>query len=271
MDWLSHPIFGTDAIFHRACGQVDDRSGYVRILTPDNPCFYWGNCLIFKGPPAAEDVARWEALFKSEIETVQPESAHRAFGWLGGAGASELFEPLGLMAYRSYAMTCSRLVRPDPGNDEMVVRAIESDAQWLQVVELHVRCRDEVHEEAAYRTFKTRQFAQYRRMQANGLGARFGGYLRGQLCAELGVYVAAVQGDERLGRYNNVCTDPSARRQGLAAQLVYEAGICAQTRWGVTTLVIVTDEPGPQRVYRRAGFELSGACAWGMDRPPLRD
>lgn len=59
----------------------------------------------------------------------------------------------------------------------------------------------------------------------------------------------------RLARYQDVETDPAARRRGLAATLVWQAGRYAREAFGASTLVIVADpSEGAIRVYRACGF-----------------
>ena len=58
-----------------------------------------------------------------------------------------------------------------------------------------------------------------------------------------------------LARYQDVETDPAARRRGLAGTLVWRAGRYAAEAFGAGTLVIVAD-PAEEaiRVYRACGF-----------------
>jgi GNAT superfamily N-acetyltransferase len=58
-----------------------------------------------------------------------------------------------------------------------------------------------------------------------------------------------------LARYQDVETDPGARRRGLAGTLVWRAGVYAAEAFGAGTLVIVAD-PAEEaiRVYRACGF-----------------
>ena len=58
-----------------------------------------------------------------------------------------------------------------------------------------------------------------------------------------------------LARYQDVETDPAARRRGLAGTLVWHAGRYAREAFGAGTLVIVAD-PAEEaiRVYRGCGF-----------------
>jgi ribosomal protein S18 acetylase RimI-like enzyme len=58
-----------------------------------------------------------------------------------------------------------------------------------------------------------------------------------------------------LARYQDVETDPAARRRGLAGTLVWHAGRFAAEKLGASTLVIVADPAeGAIRVYRNCGF-----------------
>ena len=70
----------TDLIFARFDGQVTDCGNHVRVLTPGNPTFWWGNFLLFQHAPGPGDLERWMALFEDEISARQPASRHRAFG-----------------------------------------------------------------------------------------------------------------------------------------------------------------------------------------------
>jgi GNAT superfamily N-acetyltransferase len=58
-----------------------------------------------------------------------------------------------------------------------------------------------------------------------------------------------------LARYQDVETDPAARRRGLAGTLVWRAGRYAAGAFGAGRLVIVADPAeGAIRIYRACGF-----------------
>ena len=58
-----------------------------------------------------------------------------------------------------------------------------------------------------------------------------------------------------LARYQDVETDPSARRRGLAGTLVWHAGRHAAGAFGAGTLVIVADPAEAAiQLYRACGF-----------------
>ncbi|PHV10475.1 hypothetical protein [Chitinimonas sp. BJB300] len=91
IDLSNSLVHATEHIFHRANGEVADKGDYLRVLTPDNPTFFWGNYLLYAKPPQKADLPAWEACFVAEIEARQPSSNHRAFGWLGPRGEVDAF------------------------------------------------------------------------------------------------------------------------------------------------------------------------------------
>ncbi|MGQ5523239.1 GNAT family N-acetyltransferase [Chitinimonas sp. PSY-7] len=264
MDLSGSLVQATEHIFHRANGEVVDCGGYVRILTPSNPTFYWGNYLLFAKPPQTGDLPHWEACFAAEVEARQPESSHRTFSWLGPKGEVAQFLAAGYEIAEATALSCQTPVLPHHYSKALEVRPIVSETEWEDAVALQVMCRDPAHEEADYRHFKRAQFANYRRMVDAGLGHRFGAWRNGALLAELGIFA----NENGLARYQNVCTHPAWRRQGIAARLVYESGRWALAELGAHTLVIVADESGPQRLYRSLGFMPAGVTYSAEKMPP---
>src|SRR6266480_1080855 len=90
-----------------------------------------------------------------------------------------------------------------------------------------------------------------RRLTQAGRAAWFGAFTGGRLLAQLGVCDAG----GGLARYQDVETDPEARRRGLAGTLVWRAGLYAAEAFGAGTLVIVADPAESAiRIYRACGF-----------------
>ncbi|MDN3577506.1 GNAT family N-acetyltransferase [Chitinimonas viridis] len=263
MDLSQSLVDATAMIFHRFEGVVRDRGDYLCITTPGNPTFYWGNYLLFAQAPGLGVLADWEALFIADIAAEQPQSRHRCFAWLGGAGEQAQFLQAGYKVYASQALACSQPSKAPGMNPQVQVRPLVSEMDWQAAIAVQVASRDESQEQQAYETFKTAQFATYRSMVAAGLGQRYGAFAGDTLVAELGIFM----GEGGLARYQNVCTHPDWRRQGIAKRLVYEAGHQAIAEFGATKLVIVADEEGPIQLYRSVGFAPVGV-AYGVDKAP---
>jgi GNAT superfamily N-acetyltransferase len=244
--------YRTDLIFSAFNGEVVDCGEYLVIRTPSNRSFYWGNFLLFRDPPRTGDFDRWRSIFFSEVR-VSPEVQHEAFGWdttQGEAGEVGPFLEAGFELSHGTVLTTRRLMAPMPPVQKIDIRPLGSDDDWLQAVENQIRCREPEHEESAFRAFKERQMRSYRSMAAAGMGEWFGAFLGEVLVADLGLFH-----DGALARYQTVETHPEYRRQGIAANLVYQAGAYALERFSIHTLVIVADrESAASRLYQSLGF-----------------
>lgn len=74
------PGWRTDLTMHAVAATLQERDDYLVVRTPDNPTYYWGNCLVARDAPGDADLERWLARFASEIATLQPDSRHVAIG-----------------------------------------------------------------------------------------------------------------------------------------------------------------------------------------------
>ncbi|QDQ27015.1 GNAT family N-acetyltransferase [Chitinimonas arctica] len=252
--------YASDLMFHRHAGEVGEHDGFLSIRTPDNPGFWWGNFLLFGQPPGAGERISWERLFETHIDA--DPGGHRVFGWIGEEGETADFIAQGYTLCVCTALASQRPLPPARGNGLIEVRSYQSEADWQAAVELQVQCRDAGMAEDAYRPFKQAQFAFYRRLEEKALGRRYGAFVEGKLVADLGIYPFGTA-----GRYNNVCTHPDHRRQGIAAQLIFEAGWRAMSAMTLQTLVIVTDEDSTQRLYKSVGF-IPHDVSYGLQRQP---
>lgn len=258
--------FGTDLIFWRENGRVTDRGDYIVIETPDDPTYYFGNLLIFARAPRDGDAPRWRELFAKELGHKEG-IRHEAFEWVVRDGVeAEIagFTAAGFVHEENVALEATAVNPPPHVNDEIVIRAIESDEEWRAVEENQVACREEGWAEAPYRDHIARAFGQYRRMIAGGLGAWYGAFLDGRLAADLGLFW-----DGRRGRFQRVGTHPDFRRRGICGTLVHE--ICRSTldERGLERLVMVADENyHAARIYASVGFRPTERTAAVCLRPP---
>jgi ribosomal protein S18 acetylase RimI-like enzyme len=235
--------FRTDVALRIAEGaEVTDRGDCLVIRSPENPNFWWGNFLLLRGWPADGD--GWLDRFAAEF----PQAEHVALGVDGTApGGPVPAELARLEADRSTVLTSTGVSPPPRVNRSAEIRPLESARDWQQSVELNMRC----YGEQTPSDFQQRRAAVRRRLTQAGRAAWFGVFDGDRLVAQLGVADAG----GGLARYQDVETDPAARRQGLAGTLVWHAGRFAQEKLGARTLVIVAD-PAKEaiRIYRSCGF-----------------
>lgn len=249
----------TDLMFHRFRGEVHDRDDCLMVRTPTNPGYRWGNMLLFADPPRAGDLQRWEERFVAELGG---EYRHRVFGWdidpadplADRRGHIDPFLAAGYHfgTNEILASGARELRPPDAVHPQLEIRPLHSDSEWREVIDLQVLCRDEREGEAGYRRFRERAMAGYRRMQRDGRGAWFAGYLGGRPVADMGLFF-----EQGVGRYQHVETHPEYRRQGIASTMVHGLARNAFERRGASTLVIAADPDGPAAaLYKRLGFAL---------------
>src|SRR5690242_10386 len=235
--------FRTDLALRAAEGsEITDRGGYLVIRSPGNPGFWWGNFLLLRAWPREGD--GWLDRFAAEF----PQAKHVAIGVdATEAGGGVPAEFATLEPETSTVLTCTEIQVPRHVSTEAEIRPLESDDDWRQSVELNLRC----YGEQTPGDFQQLRSAVRRRLTQAGRAAWFGAFDGGRLVAQLGICDAG----GGLARYQDVETDPAARRRGLAGTLVWHAGRFARAGLGASTLVIVADPAeGAIRLYRRCGF-----------------
>jgi hypothetical protein len=236
--------FQTDLALRALEGaEVTDRGDYTVVRSPDNPAFWWGNFLLLAGWPEPGTGDAWLARFAAEF----PQAGHLALGVDAGREPAQVpaeFLAAGLEFERATVLSCAAVQPPPRLNTEAEFRRLESD-DWEQSRDLGIRCYGDGG------PYLERRVGARRRLTQSGRAAWFGAFTDGRLLSQLGVCDAG----GGLARYQDVETDPGARRRGLAGTLVWRAGVYAAGAFGAGTLVIVAD-PAEEaiRVYRACGF-----------------
>lgn len=241
---------------------VEDRGDHLVVRTPDNPTFWWGNCLVLdRAPVDAETARRWLATFEAEL----PGAEHRTFyvdGVDGTAADLEPFVGLGLTADPAVVMTARTVHEPPRPNRLATCRPLVDDADWAQQVALSM-----AGEGVGYDLdFCRRKAAADRMLVDGGHGRWYGAFVGGQLVSSMGLFTAS----DALARFQNVKTHPDHRGQGLAGTLTHVVARYGLEELGAETLVMVADPSYLAiRVYRSVGFRDSEVLLAAERRPPL--
>lgn len=245
----------TDLIYPRHSGQVLDCGDYMVVKTPLRPHYFWGNYLIMPEGPQPGDLAKWQALYNSEFDSIKQGFMTFAIDLAAennedtSKGIAE-FITAGFTLKRNLILTAQKVSLPKKWNPQVSIRVIQSEAEWAQVAEVHFS--DEWYLNPDSQTgFLAQQVQDWRELSQAGIGKRFGAFLGDQLVADLGIYTTA-----GLGRFNEVATHRNFRRQGYCATLVYEAAKMALQNMGITTLVMEADENyHAAKIYESVGFK----------------
>jgi GNAT superfamily N-acetyltransferase len=277
--------FRSELIFHRADGEVLDwraEHGCRVIRTPVNPTFYWGNYLLFDRAPTAGDAVRWPRLFERFISSRQPESTHRAFGWIENSrGDITPFLEDGYQINNAAVMVSTRV--PETPRPSLAARlqafgttGREAESEWSQLVALHVATRAPQFEEQGYWPYARRSVERWRALAAAGRGNWFGAFVERErrepeLVAALGIYAEAEpEKGERIARYQAVMTAAAHRRRGLCRALIAQAARYAIEELGADRLIIVAAAGEmPEQLYAKVGFVAAGLQR-GLQRLPER-
>jgi RimJ/RimL family protein N-acetyltransferase len=257
--------FRTDLALLRLGGTVvEDHGDHLVVRTQHNPTYWWGNFLLLPALPPEDETDRWLQRF----ELAFPGAQHRAIGVDGtGHTARDLpgFAAAGLTVESSAVMTATSVHPPPRPNDGAEYRALSSDEDWAQYVELHVACEDRDQDLVLYREFSERKAATHRRLTEAGHGGWFGAFVDGRLVAQMGLFAAS----PGLARFQSVETHPDFRGQGLAGTLVHFVSGYGFGELGARTLVMVADpEYLAIRVYRSVGFAESESQLQAEKSPP---
>ena len=267
----------TDLIFPRFDAHVIGRPDCVVVWTPQNPSFWWGNCLLFDHAPRPGDAARWLARFDDEIVARNPGTRHVAFG-VDCAEPFVLPDDFAAAGFELGAATVLTLRREQlraprtPFAPGYRAEVIDLDARGAELVELQLASDEGRHPPAdAYRLFRRRQLQRYLALVQAGRGQWFAVVAddagTSRMVADCGLFTDAAAG-ATLGRYQFVSTHPAWRRRGLCGALIHAVALYGFETLGLAELVIVADPDDVAiGVYESVGFQR-GASTWQLQRPP---
>jgi len=256
------PGWATDlAILEHSGSIVEDRMDHLVVRTPDNPDFYWGNCLFVMDERAVNAAGRWVKAFHSAF----PAAGWVAIGLITMPVDQDAWVAQGLELERDDVLTTRTLPLQTPLPEGYVVRRFAGD-DWAQSVARSVTENDRTREAEprSFRRFATAQAQARRALSDRDISASFGAFAHDVLVADLGIVRCG-----RTARYQSVGTEQDHRRRGLAAHLLGVAARWAGDR-GCDRWVIVTEATNPAgRVYRRVGFEPDIGNAQAFRKPSL--
>jgi ribosomal protein S18 acetylase RimI-like enzyme len=233
------------------------------VRSPSNPAFWYGNFLLFDGPPTAGDGERWERLFEREFAD-EPRIRHRTFGWdrtdgEAGAAASEFMQRGYDVEHNVGLVATPQALAPHPrANREVEVRPLDPAAGgpderlFNAVIDLQIAGRAERIDEDEHREFTRARQAELRELFAAGRGAWYVALSPdGELVGSCGIVAT---GDR--GRFQAVETAVAHRRRGICSRLVIDAAAHAAVAHSLSTFVIVADaDYHALGLYESLGFE----------------
>lgn len=245
----------TELMLARFDGEVVEREEHVVVRTPSNPRFWFGNFVLFAGPPAPGDGARWERIFAAEIGG-RPGVEHVNLAWDAVAGEVGAASELVAAGYELIRGVFLAAERTRPAARDATVRPLATEAEWRAALAVHHAVADPGAsgvDPGGVRAFQAAQHARYRLMAAAGFGHAYGAFVDGRLVGTMGVFGP----DERADavRCQSVAVHPDFQRRGLGAALVHGACGHALAATGAGRVWMYGDPDGrARRVYEAVGF-----------------
>ncbi len=239
----------SDLIVLHGLSEVEDHADRVVVRTPSEPTYWHGNLVIFRDDHV--DAAAQLAAFRRDF----PESEHVTLTWdapdMRRGAAHDGLVDMGFDIEETDVLTRTGPVDGIPVPDGVLIRPIETDADWKQVTALHIETGvAEGYTRQSYTAFMRTRFINRRRQVAAGQACWLGAFDGDLLVGDLGVYQ-----EDGIARYQDVETRESHRRRGICAALVAAGADWALARNPATILLILADGTGAAgRVYRHCGF-----------------
>jgi ribosomal protein S18 acetylase RimI-like enzyme len=246
----------TDLELARTRGRCIDRGGYLVVVTPDDPTFYFGNLLVLPAPPEAGEVTRWTQTFAAELGG-NPAIRHVALRWDGTTGETGTEDELvaaGFEIERTQTMLATTIAATaPPGLELRELAATELPA----TAELEYANGDRHDEE--FRSFLHRRAAWQQQLVASGRAHFFGAFDGGSLVGSLGIVPLGAR-----ARYQDVQTAASHRRRGIASALL---ALAAQSVPGRELVIVAEQDGAAARLYERVGFHTHELNRAALRRP----
>lgn len=253
----------SELFFYNQNSIVEHKENYIKISTPSNPLYFWGNLLIYSHPPTEIVFDQWIADFKKEFGN-NDQIKHMTFTWdpFGEKPAISKFLDKGFHLEETIVLGTDKLTIQYP-NSNYIYREITSDSDWKQVIDLQidVGIETENYRPDIYREFVEKRFNDYKLLVSRGNGKWFGAFLGNRLVADLGLF-----GENNFKRFQSIETHKDFRRQGITQNLILHASKALPTE----NFIIHATQNGPAiDLYMRMGFEIkeviSGVCLFDQE------
>lgn len=240
--------WATDLAVLRHLGSViEEHDTHLVVRTPQNPDFYWGNCIFVLDEQAVGDADTWIGVFGA----AHPEASWVSVGLIREPDDAAAWTSHNVVIEADDVLTSQRPPRATPLADGYTVRRLTGD-DWEQLVaaELAENALTGEYDQEHHERYARAQVELQRRLSDQDVAAFFGAFADDVLVSSLGIVVCG-----ETARYQSVGTDVGHRRRGLAAHLLGVAADWSASK-GCNRWVIITGATNPAgRVYRSVGFE----------------
>ncbi len=243
----------TELMFPKWDGKVQDKGDYLKIETPTNPKYMWGNYLLFKKGPQKGQALDWINSYKKEFTH---SKIFMTLTWDGSGFEPEAiseFLDQGFVLEDNVVLRLGKLAEPKFFNEKLECRPIQNANEWNKVLESHIEhlCPPGPWQDDQ-KDFAKFKFLRFQRLVEMGNGEWFGAYFNGEMIASAGVFW-----DETYIRFQEVFVNPKHRRKGLCRTLCFRILESLNSLREERQTVIITDKDGEAlSAYKEIGFKV---------------
>lgn len=255
-------------INHLNC-EVIETDEFIVLKTPDNPNYYFGNQLVLKVPLHSKTRKQWQHAFRQAFADM-PQVTHEAYSWQRGeqlpTNALQEFANDNFIYEEDHILTLprSQFITPHQLNNQVSIRALRTEADWQQWMQLSIEEMTDTYQETNLRPYLIAKKTKYQQLETNGHGQYLGAFVGDRLIGYAGLYHL-----NNLARFQSVHVIPEYENQKIAKTLLTR--LIEQVNPQVETLIIVADEHyHATLLYQSLGFKVTerqcNLCWW-----PQRD
>jgi hypothetical protein len=230
---------------------VEFKDSYFVVRTPSRPDFFWGNYLIFNSLPSKETTEEWIKIYKEEFDLTKQRFMTMTWDSSEKGDLSALYD-YGFKLETQQVLLLDNLIKPEKINSKVEVRVLKTESEWNQLKRTQWIHNWPLKEEQM--PFLINKIKNFRELQDQGCGLRFGAFIENKLVGDLGIYFK-----DSVARFSSVCTDKEFYNQGVCRTLVYNSIIQFKKEFKVEHFIMqATDTEYAKNIYKKLGFSLWG-------------
>ena len=262
---ISNLGFQSEFVISQLEADILVKPEYTVLKTASNPSYYFGNLLALSVPISTHSKEEWLKIFTHEFKDM-PKVEHFTFSWVRNneneSAIIESFTSAGFEFEEMHilALNKSAFKEPIKLNQTPVYRALTSQEDWEQWIQLSIADQQGDYSEEGLKTYLTRKAKNYKQLEKAQLGTYLGAFVNNKLIGYAGLYHK-----DALGRFQNVHVIPEYQNQKIASTLL--TLLIQNAPSSLQTLVIVADEHyHATALYQSLGFSIvereCSLCWW---------
>jgi ribosomal protein S18 acetylase RimI-like enzyme len=257
----TNPGLNTDLLLHAQTARVEEHEGYIVVLTPEAPEYFFGNMLVLPQRPSLSDLPRIERDF-ARLVGEPPRIVHRAYTWPEFDDGPVCLDD---MVAQGYELSLCNVLTATSGewiparlNHQLKIRRFRSQDDWDVWSTMQLANMPNPADITSQRFIAHQQRA-FKVLIERGMGDWWGAFLDGAQVGSLGLFFF-----DGIARFQSVLTVDTHRNRGVCRTLISEVLKAAQSR--ANQFVMVADESyHAGRIYRALGFRPQarlGSLCW---------